>query len=157
MCTRHVPFQPVHPAPDLHRASQRSLIISFCQGLSLATRLHFDFYSEAKQDNGEVSGLKTIDIQRLDKHQANEYELLSQLVSEHQVPEPLRYSTVPCKLCCCQHTRGLMFCHVKSLLALIIARDNSASHHLACCIIGFDCLSTAMIPCYVFTLLHKMA
>ncbi|KAL0033594.1 hypothetical protein WJX79_006288 [Trebouxia sp. C0005] len=62
------------------------------EGLSLATRLHFDFYSEAKQDNGEVSGLKTIDIQRLDKRQANEYELLSQLVSEYQVPEALRFT-----------------------------------------------------------------
>ncbi|DBB00800.1 TPA: hypothetical protein ACH3X1_000730 [Trebouxia sp. C0004] len=62
------------------------------EGLSLATRLHFDFYSEAQQDNREVSGLKTIDIQRLDKHQANDYGLLSQLVSEYQVPEPLRFT-----------------------------------------------------------------
>lgn len=61
--------------------------------MSLATRLHFDFYSEAKRDNGEVSGLKTIDILRLDKRQANEYELFSQLVSEYQVPEDLRYSS----------------------------------------------------------------
>jgi len=73
----------------------------------------------------------------LDKRQANEYELLSQLVSEYQVPEALRYSTFPYKLHCCQHAQGLMFCHVKWLLALLIL--HLASPHLACCIIGFDC------------------
>jgi len=133
--------------------SYLSPIASLRQGLSLATRLHFDFYSEAKQDNGEVSGLRTIDIQRLDKRQANEYELFSQLVSEYQVPEALRYSSFPQAVLLSAHPKPDL-CHVKCLLAWIIV--HSTSPHLAC-IIGFDCLPTAMIACFMFTLLHKLA
>lgn len=62
----------------------------YCQGLALATRLHLEFYSEAKQDDGEVSGLKTIDMPRLDQHQGNEHELFCRLVTEYHVPESLR-------------------------------------------------------------------
>ena len=60
----------------------------------MATRLHFEFYSEAKQGDGWASGLKTIDIPRVDQSHGSEHELFCQLVTEHQVPEALRYALV---------------------------------------------------------------
>lgn len=71
------------------------------QGLALATRLHLEFYSEAKQGDGEVSGLKMIDMPRLDQHHGNEHELFCRFVTEYHVPESLRYRVLCCKVTCC--------------------------------------------------------
>lgn len=60
------------------------------QGLNLATRLHFEFYSETRQDSGGISGLQTIDMQRLDQSSASEQDLFCQLVTEYNVPQQLR-------------------------------------------------------------------
>ena len=70
------------------------IVLHLCraaQGVSLATRLHFEFYSEAKQDQGDITGQRIIDLQRLDQKSASEHDLFCQLVNEYQVPQTLRY------------------------------------------------------------------
>ena len=63
----------------------------FSQGISLATHLHFEFYSEAKPDSAEASGLQVIDVPRLDQQPGNEYDIFCQLVKQYNVPEAIRY------------------------------------------------------------------
>ena len=64
--------------------------LAYAQGISQATRLHFGFYSEARQDSGDVSGLRTIGIPQFDKIAASEHDIFCQIVKEHQVPQSLR-------------------------------------------------------------------
>lgn len=71
------------------------LTFSLMQGLALATRLHFEFYSEAQPDAAEGPGLQVIDVPRLDQQPGNEYDIFCQLIKQYNVPEALRYKPSP--------------------------------------------------------------
>lgn len=94
----------------------------------MATRLRLEFYSEAKQDDGEVSGLKTIDMPRLDQHQGSEHELFCRLVTEYHVPESLRYR-VSCQYCSTLATRSClrMSCNKWHLLLAFCTQNYNRS------------------------------
>lgn len=79
-----------HTSQD-HLISSVSKAQVTLQGLPLATRLHFEFYSEADPESAEAPGLQIIDMPRLNQHPGNEYEIFCQLVKQYKVPETLRY------------------------------------------------------------------
>ena len=85
---------PVHATGWLvHVSCEHHLtrLLLLLQGLSLATHLHFEFYSEANADSGESPGLQVIDVPRLDQHPGNDHEIFCQLVMQYKVPEAIRY------------------------------------------------------------------
>ena len=58
-----------------------------CQGLTLGTTLHFEFYQEAA---AQGAGLRIIHLLRMDAYPESEHEIMHQLMQRYAVPEKLR-------------------------------------------------------------------